>query len=92
MKRLEEEADVATGSNTFTLTVRKRPWWFWALGVAGAFMEVLLVQTAMASVREEEYRAASICWIAGAVVAIIGAFGWLHQGRSNPQDSTGASH
>jgi hypothetical protein len=43
----------------------------------------LLVQTALASARESEYRAATISWIAAAVLAVAGAFGWLRRKDSH---------
>jgi hypothetical protein len=46
----------------------------------------LLVQTALASVRESEYRAAVISWIAAAVLAAGGIFGWLRRGDSRKPD------
>jgi hypothetical protein len=33
-------------------------------------------------VRESEYRAATISWIAAAVLAAAGVFGWLRRGQS----------
>jgi len=69
------------GTDTLTITIRKRPWWFWTLAGSWVLSEVLLLQTAFASVREGEYRAAAISWIAVAVVAAAGLLVWLRQGR-----------
>jgi hypothetical protein len=66
----------------FTITMRKRPWWFWFLAGVWLQLEVVLVQTALASVRESEYCAATISWIAAAVLAAAGVFGWLRRGQS----------
>jgi hypothetical protein len=64
-----------------TITMRKRPWWFWVLAGIWLQLEVVLVQTALASVRESEYRAAGISWIAAAVLVAAGIFGWLRHGQ-----------
>ena len=68
---------MATGSETITITIRKRPMWTWALAVLWACVEILLVQTAWASLGEDEYRAGAICGIAAAVLAAAGVWGWI---------------
>jgi len=73
---------MATEADTFTLTMRKRPWWLWVLAGLWLQMEVLLVQTALASVRESEYRAATISWIAAVILAAVAFFLWRHRGQS----------
>jgi len=78
---------MTNGENHFTITIRKRPWWFWALTELWLLSEAVLVQTALASVRESEYRAAVLSWIAAAVLAAVGVFGWLRRGDSrNPNE------
>jgi len=69
------------GANTLTVTIRKRPWWFWTLAGLWMLLEVLFLQTALASARESEYRAAAISWIAAAVLAAAGVLIWFLQGR-----------
>jgi hypothetical protein len=69
-------------ANTLTVTIRKRPWWFWALAGLWILLEVLFLQTALASARESEYRAAAIGWIAVAVLAAAGVLVWFFQGRA----------
>jgi hypothetical protein len=61
------------GTDTLTLTIRKRPWWFWVLAGLWVLLEVLFLQTAWASAREDESRAAAMSWIAVAVLAAAGA-------------------
>jgi ElaB/YqjD/DUF883 family membrane-anchored ribosome-binding protein len=46
-------------------------------------LEVLFLQTALASAREGEYRAAAISWIAVGVLAAAGVLVGFLQGRSN---------
>jgi hypothetical protein len=85
---------MANRTETITLTIRKRPWWFWVLAGLWLPLEALFLQTALASVREGEYRAAAISWMAVAVVAAAGVLVWSLQGRSqtrpgepaNPED------
>jgi len=59
-------------TDTLTITIRKRPWWFWVLAGLWVLLEVLFLQTALASAREGEYRAAAISWIAVGVLAAAG--------------------
>jgi len=73
---------MSDSDSTVTITIRKRPWWFWTLAELWALLEVLIVQTAVASVQESEYRAAAMSWTAVAVLAAIGVLGCLFQGRS----------
>ena len=70
---------MTNGDDVITITMRKRPWWFWALAELWLLLEVILVQTALASARETEYRAATISWIAAAILAAAGVFGWLRR-------------
>jgi hypothetical protein len=70
------------GADTFTIAIRKRPWWFWVLVGLWMLLEILFLQTALASAREGEPRAAVISWIAVAVVAAAGVLGWFRRGRS----------
>jgi hypothetical protein len=79
-------------AGTFTITMRKRPWWQWVLATVWFLLEVLLLQTALASMKEEEYRAATICWIAVVVLAIAGALVCLRQGRSRRPDESSRPH
>ncbi len=70
-------------ADSFTITIRKRPSWFWALAAVWVLAEVLFLQTAFASASEGEYRAAAISWGAVAVLVLIGAFAWFRAGRSH---------
>ena len=77
---------MTNATDVFTITIRRRPWWFWALAVIWLLLEVVILQTAFASVRESEYRAATISWIAAAVLAGVGVFGWLRRGQAGRPD------
>jgi len=77
---------MTNSAEVITITLRKRAWWFWVLAGLWLQLEVLLVQTALASVRESEYRAAVVSWIAAAVLAAGGVFGWLRRGDSRKLD------
>ena len=70
---------MTNGDDVVMITIRKRPWWFWVCTGLWLLLEILLVQTALASARESEYRAASISWIAAAILAAAGVFGWLRR-------------
>lgn len=61
----------------YTITVRKRPWWMWLLGTVWLLVVIFFLQTAIASHREYEPRAALISWVIVVVLAIAGAFVWF---------------
>jgi hypothetical protein len=73
---------MANDANSFTITIRKRPWWFWVVVGFWTLLEVLFLQTALASARESEYRAAAISWTVVGVLAAGGVLIWFLQGRS----------
>jgi hypothetical protein len=77
---------MTNSAEVITITLRKRAWWFWVLAGLWLQLEFLLVQTALASVRESEYRAAVISGTAAAVLAAVGVFSWLRQGDSRKPD------
>jgi hypothetical protein len=81
-----ERMTMTNSAEVITITLRKRAWWFWVLAGLWLQLEVLLVQTALASVRESEYRAAVISGTAAAVLAAVGVFSWLRQGDSRKPD------
>jgi hypothetical protein len=84
----QKRITMTNSDDVFTITVRKRSWWFCALAELWLLLEILLVQTALASARESEYRAATISWIAAAILTATGVFGWLHKGDSRkPSES-----
>jgi len=70
---------MTSDTDFFTITIRKRTGWFWGLAGLWLLLEVLFVQTALASVQEGEYRAATICWIVVCVLAAFGCFSWLRR-------------
>ena len=76
-------------TGTFTIVIRKRPWRFWVIAGSWVLLEVVLLQTALASARESEYRAAAIGWIAFGVLAAAGALIWFLQGgaRTRPGEA-----
>ena len=84
----EKRITMTNRADTFTLTIRRRPWWFWALAGLWILMEILLLQTALASSDEGEVRAATISWIAAAILAAVGALVWLRRGQSQKHGET----
>jgi hypothetical protein len=60
----------------YTINIRKRPWWIWLLAALWLFVEIVFLQTAVASHRESEPRAALISWIIVIVLAIAGVPLW----------------
>jgi len=64
----------------YAIRIRKRQWWMWLLAALWLLVEVILLQTAIASHQEAEPRAAVISWIVLIVVGIAGALVWRRQG------------
>jgi len=46
---------MTSGTDFFTITIRKRTGWFWGLAGPWLLLEVLFVQTAVASMEEGEH-------------------------------------
>jgi uncharacterized membrane-anchored protein len=78
------------GVGVFTITIRKRPWWLWTLAGFLLLLEVLLLQTAVASVQEGEERAAAICLITVTVAGAFSCFAWLRGRRPYQRCETDA--
>jgi Na+/proline symporter len=57
---------------SYTLNMRRRSWWFWLLGLGWLAVEGVLLQTAWASVVENEPRAATISGIMFLAMALGG--------------------
>ena len=71
---------MTSDTDFFTITIRKRTGWFWGLAGPWLLLEVLFVQTAVASVGEGEHRAATISWIVVGLLAAFACFAWLRRG------------
>ena len=69
-----------------TLSVHKRRWWVWLVASLWLAVEIVLVQTAVASSWEHEPRAAAISWTMAAVLAAIGIRLW-HRSAKTAEDS-----
>ncbi len=67
------------GGTHHSLQIRKRPWAIWGILLLLCATEMILIQTALASHREHEPRAAAISWAIAAVVAIATAIVWRHR-------------
>lgn len=59
-------------NETFSIEIKRRPWYEWALWVLWAVIELFVLQNALASSGELEPRAASIFWIVFVVLLIAG--------------------
>jgi len=78
-----EGLTMPSDTDTLKVTIRKRPLWLWVLAGLWVLLEILFLQTAMASAREGEYSAAAISWIAVGITAAAGVLVGFLQGRSN---------
>jgi Na+/melibiose symporter-like transporter len=81
---------MTSGADFFTITIRRRTRWFWGLAGLWLLLEVLFVQTAVASVGEGEYRAATISWIVAGLLAAFACFAWLRRERPHKNRETSA--
>lgn len=59
-------------SNSYVIEVKKRPWYEWLLWVVWLFLEMFLLQSAIASGNELEPRAAAIFWVSFVVLLLAG--------------------
>ncbi len=73
---------ITNAADVFTITIRRRSWRFWTVASLYFPIEALLLQTALASVRESESRAALISGIAAALLACVGVFAWQYRGKT----------
>jgi len=76
---------MANGDDTYTITIRKRRWWAWTIAAWWLMAELLFLQTALASMREGEHRAATISWMVAAVFLASGIVVWLRPHRPHKQ-------
>lgn len=59
------------------IQVYKRPWYEWVLWAVWLFLEIFLVQNAIASQTEFEPRASMLFWMSFAVLLIAGLIVWF---------------
>jgi hypothetical protein len=64
-------------SDKFTIEVKKRPWYEWALWAVWALVLVFILQNAIASGAELEPRAATIFWVSFIVWLLAGGVVWF---------------
>ena len=76
---------------TVTITLRRRPYWHWLLACLWLAGEIFIVQTALASAAEDEYRAATIAWVAAATLAVAAILPWSLSRYLNRPKSSGIS-
>ena len=59
------------------IEIARRPWYEWLLWAVWLFVEIALLQNALASSVELEPRAATIFWITFAVLLLVGVIVWI---------------
>ncbi len=64
-------------SDKIVIEIKQRPWYEWLLWAIWLFVEVFMVQNAIASNRELEPRAAMLFWISFFVLLVVGAVVWF---------------
>jgi hypothetical protein len=83
---------MTSGTDFFTITIRKRTGWFWGLAGLWLLLEVLFVQTAVASMGEGEHRAATISVMLVGLLAAFGGFAWLRRGGPRKRGNSNGQH
>lgn len=63
-------------SDQITIQIKKRRWYEWVLWALWLFLEIFLLQNAIASGQELEPRAAMIFWASFFVLLLVGAIVW----------------
>lgn len=64
-------------TDQFTLKISKRSWYEWILWAAWLFLEIFLLQNALASTGELEPRAATLFWASFFVLLLVGGIVWF---------------
>jgi hypothetical protein len=71
-------------SDQITIQITKRRWYEWVLWALWLFLEIFLLQNAIASGQELEPRAATIFWASFVVLLLVGAIVWyLRRARAS---------
>lgn len=63
-------------SDNFTLEIKKRPWYEWALWAVWFLAELFVLQNAIASSGELEPRAGGIFWVVFFILLVAGGIVW----------------
>lgn len=61
----------------YQFKIRRRPWYEWLLWVLWLFLEIVFLQSALASHQELELRAAIIYWMIFGLLLLAGLVLWL---------------
>ncbi|MBC8334044.1 MAG: hypothetical protein H8E29_02160 [Anaerolineales bacterium] len=61
----------------FTIKIVRRPWYEWILWGIWLFLEIVFLQSAIASHQELEQRAAMIYWLIVVVLSLTGFVFWI---------------
>jgi hypothetical protein len=67
----------ANHPSNFKIEIARRPWYEWLLWAIWLFVEIVLLQNALASGAELEPRAATIFWIMFGVLLLGGVIVWF---------------
>jgi hypothetical protein len=63
--------------SSIKIEIARRPWYEWLLWAVWLFVEIALVQNALASAAELEPRAATTFWIMFGVLLLVGVIVWI---------------
>jgi hypothetical protein len=66
-----------TTKESYTIHIARRPWYEWVLWAIWLFLEIFLLQNAIASGAEFEPHAATIFWISLGVLLLGGIVVWI---------------
>lgn len=81
-----ERIAMASNSHIVTFTIRKRSWWHWSVAGLWLLIELVFLQTSIASMREDEMRAAGISGTVAAVLLAAATSAWFLERRSRGRE------
>jgi hypothetical protein len=64
-------------NDKYVIEIKKRPWYEWLLWAVWLFVQVFLLQNAIASRAELEPRAATLFWVTFFVLLIVAGVVWF---------------
>jgi hypothetical protein len=78
---------MSASNDQYEFRIRKRPWWYWSIGIIWLVAVFFAVETAMASRAELEPQAAMISLVIAGLLLAVGAAGYIIERRKAAQGS-----
>jgi hypothetical protein len=68
-----------TSNNNYSVQIRKRPWWFWAIAVVWLLIVLFFLNVGAGSTAELQPQAATMGYVTAVVLFILGGAGYLFE-------------